>query len=119
MALDQQLGSAPDVDFADHPLTAFVAAPISALTSRCDMAVETRELYNSPNGDRWFLCRDPATGEAFVRHEPNPPSGGRPSDIAIGLFLSRGERNPEHHALLRLIGTLLDGDASEAPYRGS
>jgi hypothetical protein len=81
------------------------------------MGVEKRELYNSPNGDRWFLCRDPSTGEVFVRHEPNAPSGGRASDVAIGPFLSRGERNPEHQALLRLIGTLLDGRHSTCPER--
>jgi hypothetical protein len=52
--------------------------------------------------------RDAATGEVFVRHEPNAPSGGRPSHIEIGAFLSRGARNPEHQALLRLIGTLIE-----------
>jgi hypothetical protein len=72
------------------------------------MAVETKELYSSPNGDRWFLGRDAATGEVFVRHEPNAPSGGRPSHIEIGAFLSRGARNPEHQALLHLIGTLIE-----------
>jgi hypothetical protein len=73
------------------------------------MAVETRELYSSPNGDRWFLGRDAASGDVFVRHEPNVPSGGRPSDIDISEFLSRGRgrRNPEHQALLHLIGTLV------------
>jgi hypothetical protein len=44
----------------------------------------------------------------FVRHEPNAPSGGRPSHIEIGAFLSRGARNPEHQALLHLIGTLIE-----------
>jgi hypothetical protein len=75
------------------------------------MAIETRELYSSPNGDRWFLGRDPATGEVFVRHQPNAPSGGRPSDVEIAAFLGRGQRNPEHQALLRLIGTLVEGHA--------
>src|SRR5690349_13055114 len=37
---------------------------------------ETRLLYRSPNGDSWFLARDPATGAAFVRHHANAPSGG-------------------------------------------
>ena len=73
------------------------------------MAVATRELYSSPNGDKWFLGRDPITEEVFIRHEPNAPSGGRPSDIDIGAFLGRGPRNPEHQALLRLIGTLTAG----------
>jgi hypothetical protein len=68
---------------------------------------EHRELYSSPNGDRWLLKRDPATGNVFVRHEPNAPSGGKRTDIDIGEFLSEGQRNPEHQALLRLIGTLV------------
>ena len=70
------------------------------------MTVEAIELYSSPNGDRWFLGRDPATGDLFVRHEPNASSGGEPTHIDIGAFLSRGPRNPEHRALLHLIGTL-------------
>jgi hypothetical protein len=69
---------------------------------------EQRELYSSPNGDKWLLKRDPATGNAFVRHEANVPSGGKRTDIDIGEFLSGGQRNPEHQALLRLIGTLVE-----------
>ena len=64
---------------------------------------ETRQLYRSPNGDAWFLARDPATGAAFVRHQANAPSGGNVTDIELGAFLG-GSRNPEHEALLRLIG---------------
>jgi hypothetical protein len=33
------------------------------------------------------------------------------TDIDIGAFLSRGPRNPEHQALLRLIGKLMEGGA--------
>jgi hypothetical protein len=64
---------------------------------------ETRQLYRSPNGDSWFLARDPATGLAFVRHQANAPSGGQVTDIELGAFLS-GPGSPEHEALLRLIG---------------
>jgi hypothetical protein len=64
---------------------------------------ETRQLYRSPNGDAWFLARDPATGSAFVRHQANAPSGGQVTDIDLGAFLS-GPGSPEHEALLRLIG---------------
>ncbi|MBV8738484.1 MAG: hypothetical protein JO007_14725 [Alphaproteobacteria bacterium] len=78
------------------------------------MAIEIRELYSSSNGDRWFLGRDPGTGDVFIRHEPNCLSGGQPSHIDIGAFLSRGPRNPEHRALLQLIGTLIEGN-SETP----
>ena len=64
---------------------------------------ETRQLYRSPNGDSWFLARDPATGLAFVRHQANAPLGGHVTDIELGAFLS-GPGSPEHEALLRLIG---------------
>ncbi len=73
------------------------------------MAVETRELYSSANGDRWFLVRDSDSGHVFVSHEPNAASGGRKSQIEIGAFLSRGGFGPEHQELLRLIGTLVEG----------
>jgi hypothetical protein len=64
---------------------------------------ETRQLYRSPNGDSWFLVRDPETGSAFVRHQANAPSGGQMTDIELGAFLS-ASGSPEHEALLRLIG---------------
>jgi hypothetical protein len=73
------------------------------------MSVETRELYSSANGDRWFLACEAVTERIFIKHEANVPSGGQVTDIDIGAFLSRGPRNPEHQALLRLIGTLLNG----------
>jgi len=34
-----------------------------------------RQLYRSPNGDAWFLARDPETGLAFVQHQANASSG--------------------------------------------
>ena len=71
------------------------------------MNVETREIYASPNGDRWYLARDPESGHAFVQHVPNAPSGGQPSHMDLGAFLARGARGPEHQALLRLIGELV------------
>jgi hypothetical protein len=67
-----------------------------------------RQLYRSPNGDTWFLARDQATGSAFVRHQANIPSGGQVTDIELDAFLS-GPRNPEHEALLRLIGNSIAG----------
>lgn len=78
------------------------------------MSNEARELYRSPNGDRWCLVRDFGSGRVFVRHEPNAPSGGRPSDTGIGEFLVRGGHGPEHQALLRLIGTLVERGSSPA-----
>ena len=73
------------------------------------MRLQRRELYSSPNGDKWFLARNPESGSIFIRHEANVPSGGQVTDISIGVFLSRGERNPEHQVLLHLIGTLVEG----------
>jgi hypothetical protein len=72
------------------------------------MPIQTRTLYSSPNGDRWLLCLDTDAERVFVRHEPNAPSGGQIAEIEIGTFLSRGPLNPEHHALLRLLATLVD-----------
>jgi hypothetical protein len=70
---------------------------------------ERRELYRSPNGDAWFLSRDPTNKHAFVVHEANTPSGGHRSQIEIGTFLVSGaESAPERQALLRLIGTLVE-----------
>lgn len=69
---------------------------------------ERRELYRSPNGDTWFLGREPENGQAFVIHQPNAPSGGRLSPIELGAFLNTETKGPEHQALLRLIGTLVE-----------
>ena len=83
-------------------------------TSPGRQRAETRQLYRSPNGDIWFLARAPAMGLAFVRHQANAPSGGHVTDIELGAFLS-GPRNPEHEALLRLIGaSILDPQGAEA-----
>jgi hypothetical protein len=68
-----------------------------------------RELYSSPNGDRWLLAREPESGRVFVRHIPNEPSGGKTTDIEIGAFLCERSYGPQHMELLRLIGTLIEG----------
>lgn len=67
-----------------------------------------RELYASPNGDRWSLVRAPDSGDVVVRHTGNPASGGNVADIAIPVFLGLGQHGPEHQELWRLIGTLID-----------
>ena len=58
------------------------------------MAMNTRRLYRSANGDRWDLARDTATGRMFIRHEANEPSGGQVTDIEIGDFLTSGRAWP-------------------------
>src|SRR6266480_4452422 len=48
---------------------------------------QSRELYSSPNGDRWHLCKD-ASGIVFVLHQANIPSGGQTSRIELSDFLT-------------------------------
>jgi len=85
------------------------------------VAVRTREIYRSANGDRWLLARDPDADRVFVRHEPNLPSGGQVADIEIGAFLIAAGNGPEKQELLRLIGSLVVRSArhggNSAPYR--
>jgi hypothetical protein len=71
-------------------------------------------LYRSPNGDTWFLARDPETGAAFVRHQANAASGAQVTDLPIEQFLS-GPESPERDALLRVIGaSILNPREAEA-----
>jgi hypothetical protein len=99
---------------------------IVAASGRGDTALgpqraKTQQLYRSPNGDTWFLARDPATGSAFVRHQANAPSGGQVTDIELGAFLG-GPGSPEHEALLRLIGASIfnprGAEADDEPLTG-
>lgn len=73
-----------------------------------------KEFYLSSNRDRWLLCRDVQSGSLFVRHQANAASGGHTTDIDIANFLSCLPRHPEHFALLRLVGTLIEGSAELA-----
>jgi hypothetical protein len=74
-------------------------------------ATQTRELYSSPNGDRWYLCKD-ASDKVFVLHQANMPSGGQISQIELRDFLTRGY-GPEQQALLQIIGTLVESANGE------
>ncbi len=67
--------------------------------------IQERTLYSSENGDRWSLVRHTDDDRVFVRHQPNPASGGQVSDMEVGAFLSRGGMGPEKQELLRLIGS--------------
>jgi hypothetical protein len=78
------------------------------------MAIQFKEIYRSaPSGDRWLLARNTETGQVFVRHEPNLPSGGQPADIEVGAFLVAVGNGPEKQELLRLIGTLVELNMDE------
>jgi hypothetical protein len=73
------------------------------------MSLQQREIYHSENGDRWLLARDD-DGRAFIQHKANLSSGGKVTSIELGDFLGAGEAGPEHQALTRLIGSLVDKD---------
>jgi hypothetical protein len=68
--------------------------------------IRTKELYSSPNGDRWHLCKD-GSGRLFIVHHANLPSGGHIARMELADFLSR-DYGPEQQSLLQLIGTLMD-----------
>ena len=70
-------------------------------------AERLREFASSPNGDRWYLGRDEATGVAHVVHKANLPSGGTVTPIELSAFLNRGPSAPEMLGLLQLIGSLV------------
>ena len=38
--------------------------------------IKTREIYASSNGDRWSVGVESDTGQVFVEHQANIPSGG-------------------------------------------
>jgi hypothetical protein len=48
------------------------------------------------------------TAAPFVVHKANVSSGGTATKIELGDFLGRGKAGPEHQALVRLIGSLMD-----------
>jgi hypothetical protein len=74
------------------------------------MSLKAREFCKNLNDDRWFLLYESDSGEVLVNHRPNAASGCRPSLIPVGEFLFRTAYYPEHRALLRLIGTLVEHD---------
>jgi hypothetical protein len=67
------------------------------------MSQQQRKIYQSENGDSWWLCR--GEDAVFVLHEANVPSG-MSTRIELTQFLSSGGNAPEKHALLAMIGEL-------------
>jgi hypothetical protein len=72
------------------------------------LRLETKQLYASPNGDRWYLVRYVDSGRVVIKHVPNVPSGGQESTIELAEFLGRPGNPPEQQALVRLIGALVN-----------
>jgi hypothetical protein len=71
------------------------------------MSDPERLIYESPNGDAWYLIRIRRTEAVFVRHEPNGASASKARLMPVGEFLNQDTKGPEHHEMLRLIGTLI------------
>jgi hypothetical protein len=65
------------------------------------------EIYHSENGDRWFLCKDGDT-RVYIKHKANLASGGKITEIELRDFLGPAKAGPEHQALTRLIGSLVE-----------
>ena len=63
-----------------------------------------KELYNSPNGDRWVLSKN-SSGVLIVSHHPNSASGGCVSETGVDTFLSQDGRGPERHALIQALAS--------------
>jgi hypothetical protein len=74
-----------------------------------DVRAHEREIYHSENGDRWLLAKGD-DGRPFIAHKANLSSGGKVTPIELGDFLSGGKAGPEHQALTRLIGSLVESD---------
>lgn len=54
------------------------------------------------------LVQEAGSQRVFIEHEPNVSSGGRTTNIEVADFLTHGGHDPEHQALLRLIGSLVE-----------
>lgn len=84
------------------------APAFAAEAGAMNVRIARRELYSSPNGDRWYLARDTEAGRVFIMHEPNDASGGKNAEIELGSFFNRSGHGPEHQELVRLIASLID-----------
>jgi hypothetical protein len=77
-----------------------VAAQLVALKDQETIAQmsDRTELYRSPNGDTWYLARDPASDQGFVIHDPMfPPADSHlASKLQIFCDLTRTHRNIRH-----------------------
>jgi hypothetical protein len=68
---------------------------------------QQRKIYQSENGDSWWLCR--SEDGVFVSHHANPASGGTVTKIDLAQFLM-GRNAPEKQALVTMIGELTSCD---------
>ncbi|MCJ2023592.1 hypothetical protein [Methylobacterium sp. J-067] len=83
------------------------------------MSIARKLIYAASNGDHWFLCVGEDPEDVFVLHEPNGPSGGRPSRVELSTFLSIGADCPERLALLGMIRSLVAASGATVPASSS
>jgi hypothetical protein len=50
------------------------------------VTLRAREIYQSENGDRWYLAHDLGSGRVFVRHQPNLPPAASPATLSWASF---------------------------------
>jgi hypothetical protein len=86
-----------------HPIQGAFKYALGRQIEEQPAPTESELIYESSNGDSWYLTRDPQTGGQAVMHRPNPQSGGQVSYIEIERFLPEGANGPEHQALRRLM----------------
>jgi hypothetical protein len=86
-----------------HPVRGAFKYVLGKQIEEKQSAAETKLIYESSNGDSWFLTRNPLTGARTVMHRPNAKSGGQESYIEIDRFLSEGANGPEHQALSHFL----------------
>lgn len=81
-----------------------------AAVAEADAPLASTDIYRSSNGDRWRLVTN-SFGRRFVRHEPNPASGGQVTETPVEEFLAVNGPGPEYEALRRTIGSSGEPDA--------
>jgi hypothetical protein len=67
------------------------------------MTLSSTNIYKSQNGDTWWLIRDDASNQVYVRHEANLSSGGHITETSIEAFLSWSGSGPEYAATRELL----------------
>ncbi|GEM98284.1 hypothetical protein MRA01_28240 [Methylobacterium radiotolerans] len=79
------------------------------------MTIARKLIYAASNGDNGFLCVGKNPSDVIVLHEPNGPSGGRPSRVELSTFLSFGADCPERLPLLGVIDSLVAASSATVP----
>jgi hypothetical protein len=86
-----------------HPVRSTVKYVLGQHVGETLAAPDKKLIYESSNGDSWWLSLNPDTGGQTVLHRPNPQSGGRESSLETDKFLAAGANGPEHQALRQLL----------------